>query len=215
MPIQLIGDIFMQLDAFFMGLIQVSLLDGLALALGAAFIIATICGIVLTRRTGLNITWGLGTIASLIIGVISGLAVMAFVGFLAIWAGSGIHGLSGADLNNWTEITSTAFGSSQIQGIILAYVGALAGIAMGYGIAIRPKEEATRFGIGFSILGVCALAIGFTLTMLPTILTLSTLLLFGIDGLFSLLFILAALWVRRKRPAEDTDYYVTQTEVTE
>ncbi|TFG29689.1 hypothetical protein EU527_15520 [Candidatus Thorarchaeota archaeon] len=202
----------MQLDTFFMNLIQVSLLDGLALGLGGAFIVTSFCALILTRRMGVSITRGLGAIASLVIGIISGFLVMNSIGLFATWTGSAIHGLSGTDLVSWTSLVSSTFSSYQSQAIALSYLGSLGGLGMGYGVGIRPKDEATTFGTVFSMLGVCALAIGFTLVMLPTILALSTILLFGMIGFITLLFVLFGLMQKREGSEEDSESYVMESE---
>ena len=185
-----------------MGLVQVSLLDGISLAVGASFIIASIFGLILTRRTGLNITWGLGTLASIIISVISGILIMTSLGFFFSWTGSAIHGLTSTDLTDWTTLISTEFGSYPYQVLALTFIGALGGHAMGYAAGTRPKDEATTFATVFSILGVSAIAIGLTLTLLQNLLAQSLLVLFSLDGLFALLFILVGFWIKRNESVE-------------
>jgi len=193
----------MQLNAFFMNLIQISILDGIALAVGAAFIIAALCGIFLARRMDLNITWGLGTIASLIIGVVVGIVVMTSFGYYFVWSGSNCYGLSGSDLTNWTSLISAEFGSYQLQTLALAFIGALAGYDMGYVLMTTPREGTTRFGILISVLGVSMLAIGITLTMLQGLLLLPLVLFYSLDVVFAVLFILGIIWVKRKGPPEE------------
>ena len=193
----------MQLNAFFMNLVQISILDGIALAVGAAFILAALCGIILARRTDLNITWGLGTIASLIIGAVLGFVVMTFFGYYFVWSGSNCYGLSGSDLANWTSLISTEFDSYPLQSLALSFIGALAGYAMGYVLVTTPKEGITPFGILISILGVAMLAIGISLTMMPGLLLLPLVLFYSFDVVFAVLFILGIVWVKRRGPPEE------------
>ncbi|TFG33495.1 hypothetical protein EU527_08060 [Candidatus Thorarchaeota archaeon] len=204
----------MQLDAFFMELIQVSLFDGIAIGLGSAFIVTCFCALLLTRKMSISITWSVAAIATILIGTLSGFLVMNSIGFFAVWSGSAIHGLSGDDLISWTSTIASTFNSYQIQVISLSYLGSLAGLAMGYGIGIPQKYKFTISGTIFSILGVSALLIGFTLIMLPTVLNLDVILLYVIIGLLSLLFLLFWLKYQRMKTDEDLEYHVTPTDST-
>lgn len=194
----------MQLDTFYMGLIQVSLLDGLALGLGCAFIITSICGLIITRRMDMSIIWVIGAILSLVIGVISGFLIMNLTEYIAVWSGSAFLGLSGSDLSSWANTIYSAFISYPYHGLTLWYIGSLAGFGMGYGIGVHPKEESTTFGVIFSILGICGLAIGLALALLPGILTLSTDFLYILIGLFSILFSLFAFRIWRRKFSEES-----------
>ncbi len=215
LPILLLGDSFMQLDTFYTSLIQVLLLDGLALALGGAFIITSICGVILMRRTTVNLKWCLGTIVSMVIGVVSGVIVMTSFGIFNVWAGSGIYGLIDDGLADWTALISTEFNSYNYQLLSLAYLGALAGHSLGCSIGMHRNEEATPFGILFSILGLSVIAIGFTFTLLQILLTLPILILFSIDGVFTLLFILSIFLTQKNQSSENTEYYSVEIEQPE
>jgi len=209
---RLIGDGLMQLDTFYVGLIQTSLFDGLVLGLGVALFVASVLGIIMTRRYSLGVTWSLSAIALIIIGIASGYLFMTFTGIMTSWAGTGIHNLSGAVLTDWTSLVATMFGTYQDYALVLSYIGAILGLGMGYGTGILPKEEFTTFGTFISILGVGALAIGLTLAFLPFLITQSISILYLFSAMITLLFVGYLFNCHRKSAPEDSDYYVAQEE---
>jgi hypothetical protein len=156
----------MQIDLFLRNISSVSLLDGLALGLGCAFIISSFCGTYLTRRRPASITWSIGGILTILVGTISGLAIYSFIGLVTSWAGPAIHGLSGSDISLWNNLVSFAFNYYQDPAMAISYMGSIAGLGMGYGIGIRPKDEATTFGAVWAVLAVFVLLTGFAFVLL-------------------------------------------------
>jgi hypothetical protein len=152
--------------SFLASIVSVLLLDGLALGLGVAFIISCLCGTYLTRARPANITWSMGGMLSIFVGTISGLAIYSFIELVTFWAGPAIQGLSGSDLIHWNNLVSTAFNYHQNSAIASSYVGSIAGLGMGYGIGIRPKDEATTFGMVWAILAAFILLTGFAFVLL-------------------------------------------------
>ncbi len=162
----------MQLDQFYISIIQITLMDAIAIGAGAGFLFSTYFGIKLKRNDNPAFAWLLGGAVVIIIGTILGLITMNVVGYVAAWAGSPFQGLHGADLIEWSDTIAAVFAPYQMQAAGFAMMGALFGIGWGYGIGARPADI---FVVGNFIATSAILAMlgGFLLIMLPGFLTLS------------------------------------------
>ncbi|MBE0526718.1 hypothetical protein E4H12_08255 [Candidatus Thorarchaeota archaeon] len=161
----------MQLDDFYIGILQISLLDAIAIGAAAGMIAATCFGFKLKRRESDHITWLLGGAAATIFGTIIGYCVMNLVGYVVIWTGSPIQGLAGTDLLDWETTLVALYAPYQMHAAGFALVGALLGIGLGYGIGERP-EDTSRLGNLIATFGVIAIVAGLLFMFLPSFITL-------------------------------------------
>ncbi|MHA1864127.1 MAG: hypothetical protein ACTSWA_10200 [Candidatus Thorarchaeota archaeon] len=173
----------MQLDQFYISIIQITLMDAIAIGAAAGFLVSTYFGIKLKRKDSNAFSWVLGGAAASIMGAILGLLTMNAVGYFAAWSGSPIQGLVGADLTEWSGTIAAFFAPYQMQSAGFALMGALFGIGWGYGIGSRPDDTSLTGNI-IAISSVIAFLGGFILTMLPGFITLS----YDIAFLYLLLF---------------------------
>ncbi len=179
----------MQLDQFYISIIQITLMDAIVIGAGAGFLFSTYFGIKLKRNDSPAFAWLLGGAVVIIIGTIVGLFTMNAVGYVAAWAGSPFQGLQGADLIEWSDTIAAVFAPYQMQAAGFAMMGALFGIGWGYGIGGRTDDT---FVVGnlIATLSVFAIFGGLMLTMLPGLLTLSYDTAFLYLGLFNVLILL-------------------------
>jgi hypothetical protein len=197
-------------NMFLSSIISTALLDGLVLGLGGSFILSSVCGVYITRRRPSNVTWAFGGILALITSTISGLIVYFFIGLVTFWAGPAVHGLSGTDLNLWNSLVSTLFSINQYLAIMSSYMGAIAGLGMGYGIGVRPREEATTFGVVWAVLAVFILLTGLAFIFLQTVLAGNIDVLYFLAGLSTVALVMLALYQRWRALPEPVDEYVSQ-----
>jgi hypothetical protein len=162
----------MQLDQFYISIIQITLMDAIVIGAGAGFIFSTYFGIKLKRNDSPAFAWLLGGAVVIIIGTIVGLFTMNAVGYVAAWTGSPFQGLQGADLIEWSDTIAAVFAPYQMQAAGFAMMGALFGIGWGYGIGGRP-DDTYVVGNFIATLSVFTIFGGLLLTMLPGLLTLS------------------------------------------
>jgi len=162
----------MQLDQFYLSIIQMTLMDAIAIGAAAGFLVSTYFGIKLKCKDSNTFSWLLGGAAASIMGAIIGLLTMNAVGYFVAWSGSPIQGLVGADLTEWSYTIAANFAPYQMQATGFALIGALFGIGWGYGIGSRPDDTSLTGNI-IATLAVIAILGGFILTMLPGIITLS------------------------------------------
>ncbi len=162
----------MQLDQFYLTIIQITLIDALAIGAGAGMLASTYFGIKLKRHESGEFSWLLGGTAAIAFGTIFGYFIMNTVGFIVAWSGSPIHGLAGADLTEWTDTMAALFAPVQIQAAGLAMMGALFGVGWGYGIGSRP-DDTSKLGNLIATLGVSAIVMGLLFIMLPSFVTLA------------------------------------------
>jgi hypothetical protein len=157
----------MQLDQFYLSLINMTLIDALAIAAGAGMLLSTCIGIMIARRERDAFSWMLGGTAAIIAGTIFGYIVMNAVGSLVAWSGSPIQSLAGADLTEWVNTIATTFAPFQMQAAGFALMGALFGIGLGYGIGSRP-DDTSKLGNLIATLGVIAVVMGVMFMLLPS-----------------------------------------------
>lgn len=163
----------MQLDQFYISIIQLTLIDALAIGAGAGMLVSTIFGIKLKRQESSAFSWMLGGTASIIFGSIIGYYIMNTVGFIVVWSGSPIQGLAGADLIEWADTIAALFAPVQMEAAWLAMMGAIFGIGWGFGIGSRP-DDTSLLGNIIATLGVIAIFMGLLFMMLPSFVTLAT-----------------------------------------
>lgn len=163
----------MQLDDFYIGILQISLLDAIVIGAAAGMIAATCFAIKLKRRESDHITWLLGGVAATIFGTIIGYYTMNTVGYVVAWSGSPIQGLAGTDLLDWETALIALYAPSQMHAAGFAMIGALLGIGLGYGIGARP-EDTSRLGNLIATFGVIAIVAGLLFMFLPSFITLSS-----------------------------------------
>ena len=162
----------MQLDQFYISIIQITLMDAIAIGAGAGFLVSTYFGIKLKRKDSNAFSWLFGIAAAIIIGTILGLFTMNAVGYITVWNGSSLLGLQGADLIEWSDTIAAAYAPYQMQAAGFAMMGTLFGIGWGYGIGGR-TDDTSVVGNIVATSAIIALFGGFLLTMLPGLLTLS------------------------------------------
>ena len=162
----------MQLDQFYLSLIQITLFDAIAIGAAAGLLASTYVGIKLKRQESSTFSWLLGGIAAIIFGTLFGYYVMNTVGFIVAWSGSPIQGLAGADLTEWADTMAAFFAPYQMHAAGFAMLGALFGIGWGYGIGSRP-DDTSKLGNLIATFGVIAIVAGLLLTMLPSFLALT------------------------------------------
>lgn len=200
----------MQLDLFLRNIISTSLLDGLALGLGGAFLLTTLFGIFLARRRRSYFAWSIEGILSIVVATASGFVVYLFIGLVTTWAGSAIHGLSGSDLSSWSDLTSIAFSIYQEVAVVSSYWGSIAGLAMGYGLGIRPRDEATTFGVIWAVLAIFILLAGFSFILLQMLIVEHSDMLYYFAGLSTAALAVFALYKIWRSTPEGMDEYATQ-----
>jgi len=162
----------MQLDQFYISIIQITLMDAIAIGASVGFLFSTYFGIKLKRKESTTLSWLLGGAAGIIIGTILGLIAMNAVGYVTIWNGSSLLGLQGADLTEWSDTIAAFYAPYQMQAAGFAMMGALFGIGWGYGIGARPDDTSVVGNI-IATSAIIAMFGGFLLMMLPGVLTLS------------------------------------------
>ncbi|MDH4213423.1 MAG: hypothetical protein OEV85_05845 [Candidatus Thorarchaeota archaeon] len=196
--------------SFLASIVSVLLLDGLALGLGAAFIIASLCGTYLTRGRPANITWSIGGILTIFAGTISGLAIYRFIELVTFWVGPAIQGLSGSDLIHWNYFVSTAFNNHQYSAIASSYIGSIAGIGMGYGIGIRPRDEATTFWMVLAVFSVFMSLTGFAFVVLEMLIAEHADVLYLFAGFSTAALVLFAFYQNWKAAPDSTNDHAIQ-----
>ncbi len=154
----------MQLDQFYLSILQMTLIDALALGAGAAMLASTFLGIKLKRMDIDAFSWLLGGIVAIVFGTIFGYYIMNTVGYIVAWSGSPVQGLTGTDLTDWTGTLAALFAPYQMQAVGLAVMGALFGIGWGYGIGARPEDN-SLLGNLITTLGVIAIFVGLLCTI--------------------------------------------------
>ena len=205
----------MQLDQFYISIIQMTLIDALALGAGAGMLASTLVGIKLNRQESGAFSWMLGGTAAIIFGSIFGYYIMNAVGFIVAWSGSSIQGLAGADLIEWAATLAAQFGLAQMQAAGLAVMGALIGIGWGFGIGSRP-DDTSKLGNTIATLGVIAIFMGLLFMMLPSFVTLSTADAFGYLVTFNVLILLCygigamMIHFRKDSPSESEESKVEE-----
>lgn len=162
----------MQLDQFYLSIISITLLDAIAIGAGAAMLAGTFFGIKLKRQNSSVTTWLFGGAGGIAFGTIFGYYIMNTVGFLVAWSGSTVHGLTGADLTEWTGTIATEFAPLQMQAAGFAMMGVLFGIGWGYGIGARPADTSI-VGNLITTLGVIAIVMGLQFMLLPSFITIA------------------------------------------
>ena len=161
----------MQLDQFYLSILQMTLIDALALGAGAAMLASTFLGIKLKRMDIDAFSWLLGGIVAIVFGTIFGYYIMNTVGYIIAWSGSPIQGLTGTDLTEWTGTLAALFAPYQMQAAKLALIGSLFGIGWGIGIGARPEDN-SLLGNLLTTLGVIAIFMGLLFTILQTFVSL-------------------------------------------
>ena len=161
----------MQLDQFYLSIIQITLLDAIAIGAAAGLLVSTYFGIKLKRQESGVFSWMLGGTIAIVFGTILGWLAMNTVGYAAAWSGSPIQGLGGADLTEWNNTLAAFFAPYQMQAAGFAMMGAIFGIGWGYGIGARP-DDTSLLGNIIATLGVIAILAGMTLSILPAFISL-------------------------------------------
>jgi len=162
----------MQLDPFYLGIIPITLLDAIAIGAGAAMLIGTFFGIKLKRQDSSIYTWLFGGAAGIAFGTLFGYYIMNTVGSIVAWSGSAIHGLTGADLLEWTSTLAASYAPYQMQAAGFAMMGVLFGIGWGYGIGAR-TDDTSLVGTLIATLGVIAIVMGLLFMLLPSFITIA------------------------------------------
>jgi hypothetical protein len=162
----------MQLDQFYVSIIQLTLMDALVIGAGAGLLVSTYFGMKLKRQESGAFSWLLGGTTAIIFGTIFGWYIMNTVGYIVAWSGSPIHGLVGTDLTDWADTMAAFFAPNQMLSIGFAMMGALFGVGWGYGIGSRP-DDTSIIGNLIATLGVVAILCGLLLTILQSLLVLS------------------------------------------
>jgi len=162
----------MQLDQFYLSIIQITLIDAIAIGAGAGMLLCTYFGIMIKRRESEAFSWMVGGTAAIIAGTIFGYIVMNAVGSLVAWSGSSIQGLAGADLTEWVDSIAAIFAPLQMQATGFALMGALFGIGFGYGVGSQP-EDTSKLGNLIATLGVIAVVMGLMFMLLPSFVNLA------------------------------------------
>ncbi|MGY5858505.1 MAG: hypothetical protein RTU63_03985 [Candidatus Thorarchaeota archaeon] len=161
----------MQLDQFYIGIIQLTLYDALAIGAGAAMLVGTFFGIKLKRQESGTFPWLFGGAAGITFGTIFGYYIMNTVGYIVAMSGSSIHSLAGTDLLEWTETIALFFAPYQMHAAGFAMIGVLFGLGWGHGIGSRPADT-SLVGNLIATLGIVAIVAGFLLTLSPGFLVL-------------------------------------------
>ena len=156
----------MQLDQFYLDILQITLYDAIVIGTGAAMLVGTFFGIKLKRQESSIFTWLFGGAAGITFGTIFGYYIMNVVGYIVAWSGSTVHSLTGADLLEWTDTMAANFAPYQMHAAGFAMIGVLFGLGWGYGIGSRPADTAI-IGNLIATLGVIAIVIGLILTIIP------------------------------------------------
>ena len=162
----------MQLDQFYLSIIQISLIDAISLGAGAGLLVCTYIGIMIKRGEFGGFSWVLGGTGAVVIGTSIGWFVMTTTGFIVEWSGSAIQGLTGADLVEWTDTIASTFPYFQMHAAGFAMMGSLLGIGLGYGIASHP-DDTSLLGNLIAILGVAVIVTGLMCMLLPSFITLA------------------------------------------
>ncbi|MFW9770084.1 MAG: hypothetical protein ACFFF9_09845 [Candidatus Thorarchaeota archaeon] len=158
----------MNLSGYYTAIIRITLMDAIVLGAGAGLLVAAYLGMKARQRniTFRNLFKSYG-IAGAILGTLTGYICMNIVGYFVAFSGSPFHGLSGVDLIEWNNFTSSIFTQYQFHAIGFALFGSLLG--NGWGYSIRP-EETSRSGNTFATLGIFGLLGGLSLMIMPTVL---------------------------------------------
>jgi hypothetical protein len=155
----------MQLGGYYTEIIRITLMDAIVLGAGAGLLVATYFGMKARKRgvtlPNLFIPYG---IVGVILGTLVGYVCMNVVGYFVAFSGSPFHGLSGADLIEWNNFTSSRFTQYQFHAIGFAMFGSWLG--SGWGYSIRP-DETSRLGNIIATLGVFGLLGGLLLMIMP------------------------------------------------
>ena len=162
----------MQLDQFYLSILQMTLIDAIAIGAGAGMLASTYFGIKLKRQESGGFSWLLGGTLATVFGTIFGYYIMNTVGFIVAWSGSSVQGLAGADFTEWVDTMAALFAPVQIQAAGFAMLGALFGIGWGYGIGARP-DDTSKLGNLIATLGVIAIVMGLLFMLLPGFITLA------------------------------------------
>jgi len=179
----------MQLDQFYLSIIQLTMIDALAIGAGAGMLAGTFFGIKLKRHESGGFSWILGGTAAVIFGAVFGYYIMNTVGFVVAWSGSSVQGLTGNNLIEWTDTLTAQFAPVQMHAVGLAVMGALFGIGLGSGIGSRP-DDTSILGNIIGTLGVIAIFMGLLFMILPSFVTLPTVDAFGYLVTFNVLVLL-------------------------
>lgn len=205
----------MQLDQFYLSIIQLTMIDALAIGAGAGMLAGTYFGIKLKRHESGGFSWILGGTAAIIFGTIFGYYIMNTVGFVVAWSGSSIHGLTGSNLIEWADTLTAQFAPVQMHAAGLAVMGALFGIGCGYGIGTRP-DDTSILGNTIGTLGVIAIFMGLLFMILPSFVTLPTADAFGYLVTFNVLVLLCygigamQIHFRKDSPSESEESTVEE-----
>ena len=162
----------MQLDQFYLTIIQMSLHDAISLGAAAALLVGTFFGIKLKRHNVNTFQWLSGGGAGLVFGTIFGTYIMNFIGQIVALSGSLVYGLTGADLTEWGDTIATIYTPYQMHAAGFALLGVLLGIGWGYGIGGRP-EDTSVIGNLIATVGLLAIVGGLICTTLTSFLVLA------------------------------------------
>ena len=162
----------MQLDPFYISIIQISLIDAIAIGASSGWLAATIFGIKLKRGNSGSSMWLIGGTAGVVFGTFIGYLTMNLIGSVLIWSGTPIQGLTGPDLSDWSATIITTFSPYHMQTIGFSIIGALFGVGWGYAIGARP-DDTSIFGNLVATLGAISVFCGMLFIVLQSFILLS------------------------------------------
>ncbi len=162
----------MQLDQFYLTIIQISLHDAISLGAAAALLVGTFFGFILKRHHSNPIQWFSGGGVGVVFGTLFGYYIMNIIGQLVTWSGSLLYGLTGTDLTDWADTITVAFAPYQMHAAGFALLGVLLGIGWGYGIGARP-DDTSVLGNLIATGGLLAIVGGLICTTLTSFLILA------------------------------------------
>ncbi|MFW9794323.1 MAG: hypothetical protein ACFFEE_08475 [Candidatus Thorarchaeota archaeon] len=185
----------MQLGEYYTDIIRITLMDAIVLGTGVGLLVATYLGMK-ARARGLtfpNLFKSYG-ITGVILGTLVGYVCMNIVGYFVAFSGSPFHGLSGVDLIEWNNFTSSIFTQYQFHAIGFAMFGSWLG--SGWGYSINP-DETSQIGNIFATLGVFGLLGGLLLMIMPGFLYGSPITLTLLNVLVVLCYAIAVLYFKK------------------
>ena len=208
----------MQLDQFYLTIIQMSLHDAISLGAAAALLVGTFFGIKLKRLQADKFQWLFGGGAGAVFGTVFGYYIMNIIGYLVALSGSLFYGLSGADLIEWGDTITAVFAPYQMQAVGFALLGVLLGIGWGYGIGARP-DDTSLIGNLVATIGLLAIVGGLICTTLTSFLLLTYdtafLYLVILNGLVLIGYAIGYMVNQRRENLEATEILVEVEELIE
>lgn len=208
----------MQLDQFYLAIIQISLNDAISLGAAAALLVGTFFGIRLKRSNANSFQWLTGSGAGVVFGTVFGYYIMNIIGYVVASSGPLLYGLTGTDLTEWADTIAVTFAPYQMHAAGFALVGVLLGIGWGYGIGSRP-DDTSIFGNLIATVGLLAIVGGLICTTLTSFLLLSYdtafLYLAILNGLIILGYAIGFIVNPRREHSRETEILIEVEELNE